>query len=218
MVDLALVMVQLQFTGNALCALNVALLGRFVAAREHDDQDLAAARERASVVLLEPTNHIGGVNTGGLSFSDSNQTVRSTVMGLFDEWHSRIEKDYQQRGVALPYKVSEKDHKPWTYEPSVAMRITMLMLDEAKVKVLKKRELKSVTKDAARITRIATSDGTFVAKVFIDATYEGDLMAAAGVSWTIGREGRAESGGCVMESRSGRTRGDAEQLGDLHER
>ena len=153
---------------------------------------IAAAREGASVVLLEPTNHIGGVNTGGLSFSDSNQTVRSTVMGLFDEWHSRIEKDYQQRGVALPYKVSEKDHKPWTYEPSVAMRITTQMLDEARVKVLKKRELKSVTKDAARITRIATSDGTFVAKVFIDATYEGDLMAAAGVSWTIGREGRKD--------------------------
>ena len=41
------------------------------------------------------------IGTGGLSFSDSNQTVRSTVMGLFDEWHRRIEQDYQQRGVAL---------------------------------------------------------------------------------------------------------------------
>src|SRR5689334_729747 len=57
---------------------------------------IAAAREGASVILLEPTNHVGGVNTGGLSFSDSNQTVRSTVMGLFDEWHSRIDRDYQQ--------------------------------------------------------------------------------------------------------------------------
>ena len=65
---------------------------------------IAAAREGASVILLEPTDHIGGVNTGGLSFSDSNQTVRSTVLGLFDEWHSRIEKDYQQRGVKLPYQ------------------------------------------------------------------------------------------------------------------
>src|SRR5687767_12612003 len=103
---------------------------------------IAAAREGASVILLEPTNHIGGVNTGGLSFSDSNQTVRSTVMGLFDEWHSRIEQDYLQRGVALPYKVAEKDDKKWTYEPHVAAKITKAMLDEAGVKVLTRRILK----------------------------------------------------------------------------
>ena len=153
---------------------------------------IAAARENASasVFLLEPTAHIGGVNTGGLSFSDSNQTVRSTVMGLFDEWHSRIEQDYQQRGVALPYKVSEKDNAKWTYEPSVAMRVTRAMLDEAKVRVLPNHALTSVTKDGPRIREIATTGGAFEARVFVDATYEGDLMAAAGVSWTIGREGR----------------------------
>lgn len=155
---------------------------------------IAAAREGASVILLEPTDHVGGVNTGGLSFSDSNQTVRSTVMGLFDEWHSRIEKDYQQRGVTLPYKVSEKDNKVWTYEPSVAMRITRQMLDEAKVQVLTQQVLKSVTKDGPRITALQTSGGEYKARVFIDATYEGDLLAAAGVSWTIGREGRKEYG------------------------
>ncbi|MEQ1850315.1 MAG: FAD-dependent oxidoreductase [Chthoniobacteraceae bacterium] len=155
---------------------------------------IAAAREGASVVLLEPTDHVGGVNTGGLCFSDSNQTVRSTVMGLFEEWHTRIETDYTARGIKLPYKVSEKDQKHWTYVPGVAMRITRQMLDEAKVKVLTKRVLKSVTKEGARITRLRTSDGDFGAKVFIDASYEGDLMAAAGVSWTIGREGRSEFG------------------------
>ncbi|MBI5775338.1 MAG: FAD-dependent oxidoreductase [Verrucomicrobia bacterium] len=155
---------------------------------------IAAAREGASVILLEPTDHVGGVNTGGLCFSDSNQTVRQTVGGLFEEWHLRIEKDYQQRGIALPYKVSVKDHTPWTYEPHVAVRITKQMLDEAGVKVLTKRALKKVTKNGAHITQIATSDGEFAAKVFVDATYEGDLMAAAGVSWTIGREGRKEFG------------------------
>ena len=155
---------------------------------------IAAAREGASVVLLEPSDHVGGVNTGGLAFSDSNQVLRSTVMGLFDEWHTRIEADYTARGIKLPYKVSEKDHKAWTYEPSVAMRITLAMLDEAKVKVLTKRVLKSASKDGARITKLHTSDGDFTAKVFIDGTYEGDLMAAAGVSWTIGREGRKEFG------------------------
>jgi len=155
---------------------------------------IAAAREGASVILLEPTAHVGGVNTGGLCFSDSNQTVRSTVLGLFDEWHSRIEKDYQQRGVELPYKVSEKDHKHWTYEPHVAAKITKEMLDEAGVKVLTKRVLKSAIKDGALITDLVTSEGEFAAKIFIDGTYEGDLMAAAGVSWTIGREGRKEFG------------------------
>ncbi|MFO1485626.1 MAG: FAD-dependent oxidoreductase [Verrucomicrobiaceae bacterium] len=155
---------------------------------------IAAAREGASVVLLEPTAHVGGVNTGGLCFSDSNQTVRSTVMGLFDEWHARVEKDYQQRGVKLPYQVSVKDHTHWTYEPHVAAKITQEMLDEAGVKVLTKRVLKSVAKSGAHITQITTSDGEFTAKVFIDGTYEGDLMAASGVSWAIGREGRKAFG------------------------
>ncbi|MCB1276837.1 FAD-dependent oxidoreductase [Prosthecobacter sp.] len=155
---------------------------------------IAAAREGSSVILLEPTAHVGGVNTGGLCFSDSNQTVRSTVMGLFDEWHARVEKDYQQRGVKLPYQVSVKDHTHWTYEPHVAAKITQEMLDEAGVKVLTKRVLKSVVKSGTRITQIATRDGDFTAKVFIDGTYEGDLMAASGVSWTIGREGRKEFG------------------------
>ncbi len=155
---------------------------------------IAAAREGASVILLEPTGHIGGVNTGGLCFSDSNQTVRSTVMGLFDEWHSRVEQHYLQNNVALPYKVSEKDSKSWTYEPHVAAKITQEMLAEAGVKVLPNRVLKTVTKDGAHIKLITTSQGDFAAKVFIDGTYEGDLMAAAGVSWTIGREGKKEYG------------------------
>jgi hypothetical protein len=66
------------------------------------------------------------------------------------------------------------------------------MLDEAGVKVLTKQVLKQVKKSGARITKLTTSRGSFTAKVFIDASYEGDLMAAAGVRWTIGREGRAE--------------------------
>lgn len=155
---------------------------------------IAAAREGASVILLEPTGHIGGVNTGGLCFSDSNQTVRSTVMGLFDEWHRRVEKDYQDRGVALPYTVAVKDHAKWTYEPHIAMRVTRQMLDDAKVKVVTNGELKSVKKDGTRITGLVTKDGAYKAATFIDATYEGDLMAASGVSWTIGREGRKAFG------------------------
>jgi len=191
MKSLAILLVALSSLANAAQEADVIVYGAtpggFCAA-------IAAAREGASVILLEPTDHVGGVNTGGLCFSDSNQTVRSTVMGLFDEWHSRVEKDYQQRGVELPYKVSVKDHEKWTYEPHVAAKITREMLDEAGVKVLIRRVLKQVKKEGARITQVTTSDGEFIAKTFVDATYEGDLMAAAGVSWTIGREGRKEFG------------------------
>ena len=155
---------------------------------------IAAAREGVSVILLEPTGHIGGVNTGGLCFSDSNQTVRQTVLGLFDEWHTRIEEDYQGRGVKLPYDVKVKDHSEWTYEPHVAMRVTKAMLNEAGVKVLTGARIRTVSKQAARITKLVTSNGEFEAKVFIDGTYEGDLMAASGVRWTLGREGRNEFG------------------------
>jgi hypothetical protein len=161
---------------------------------------IAAAREGAKVVLLEPTAHVGGVNTGGLSFSDSNQTVRSTLLGLFEEWHQRVAADYAARGVKLPYDVAVKDNSVWTYEPHVAARVTDAMLKEAGVSVLTKQILEGVEKDGARIVGLRTSGGTHTAKVFIDATYEGDLMARAGVVWHLGRESRDEYG----ESYAGR--------------
>ncbi len=156
---------------------------------------VGAAREGASVALVEPSRLIGGVNSGGLSFSDSNQTVRAALRGLFEEFHLRMEKDYTDRGVKLPYKVAEKDHKSWTYEPHVAERALLAMLSEAKVKIFTESGLKDVTKSAAQITSLKTTKGdVFSAKSFVDATYEGDLMAAAKVSWVIGREGRKEFG------------------------
>jgi hypothetical protein len=161
---------------------------------------IAAAREGASVVLLEPTAHVGGVNTGGLSFSDSNQTVRSTLLGLFEEWHQRVADDYAARGVKLPYDVAVKDNSVWTYEPHVAARVTDAMLKEAGVRVLTKQTMEGVEKAGTRIVGLRTSGGTHTAKVFIDATYEGDLMARAGVVWHLGRESRDEFG----ESYAGR--------------
>ena len=161
---------------------------------------IAAAREGAKVVLLEPTAHVGGVNTGGLSFSDSNQTVRSTLLGLFEEWHQRVAADYAARGVKLPYDVAVKDNSVWTYEPHVAARVTDAMLKEAGVSVLTKQILEGVEKAGAKIVGLRTSGGMHTAKVFIDATYEGDLMARAGVVWHLGRESRDEYG----ESYAGR--------------
>lgn len=155
---------------------------------------IAAAREGASVILLEPTGHVGAMNTGGLSHCDSNQMVRSTVMGLFDEWHTRVVRDYTDRGLNAPYNPATKDQSRWTFEPHVAMRVTMQMLDEAGVTVLTEHYLQSVTKNGPRITSLVTKKEAFTARVFVDGTYEGDLMAAAGVDWTIGREGREEYG------------------------
>ncbi len=155
---------------------------------------IAAAREGASVILLEPTQHVGGLSTGGLSHCDSNQMRRETLMGLFDEWHTRIVKDYTDRGLPAPYDPKQKNQALWTFEPHVAMRVTKTMLKEAGVVLHTGRYLKSVTMEGPRITSLVTKDGTFEASVFVDGTYEGDLMAAAGVHWTIGREGRAEFG------------------------
>ena len=155
---------------------------------------IAAAREGASVILLEPTDHVGGVSTGGLSHCDSNQMVRETLMGLFDEWHARIVQDYTDRGLPAPYNPAKKDQSRWTFEPHVAMRVTMEMLNEAGVTVLTENYLQCVTKDGPRIKSLLTQQGRFTAKVFVDGTYEGDLMAAAGVDWTIGREGREAYG------------------------
>jgi ribulose 1,5-bisphosphate synthetase/thiazole synthase len=144
---LVLVFLTLGFSANAAMQSDVIVYGAtpggFCAA-------IAAAREGVSVILLEPTGHVGGVNTGGLSFSDSNQTVRSTLRGLFEEWHSRIEKDYQDRGVQLPYQVSVKDQAHWTYEPHVAARVTHSMLTDAGVKVMTRRVLRQVEKMGLR--------------------------------------------------------------------
>jgi hypothetical protein len=82
----------------------------------------------------------------------------------------------------LPYDVSVKDAPKWTCEPHMAARVTREMLDEANIRVLTGRRLTSVAKAGTVITKLATNEGEFVGKVFVDATYEGDLMAAAGVS------------------------------------
>ncbi|MEY2982869.1 MAG: hypothetical protein RL562_3096 [Planctomycetota bacterium] len=155
---------------------------------------IAAAREGAHVLLVEPSNHVGGLSTGGLSHCDSNQMVRSTVMGLFDEWHRRIVADYTGRGLPEPYDAEKKDTAVWTFEPHVAMRVTRQMLDEAGVRVLAEHPLETVAKDGPTIRAIVAGGCRLEARVFVDGTYEGDLMAAAGVAWTIGREGRDEFG------------------------
>ncbi len=163
---------------------------------------IAAAREGAKVTLLEPTSHVGGLSTGGLSHCDSNQMRRESLTGLFDEWHRRIVKDYVDRGQPAPYDPMNKTPGiRWIFEPHVATRVTQAMLKEAGVTVVTDCQLSAAEMSKARITFLRTSQGTFAAKAFVDGTYEGDLMAAAGVSWVIGREGRAEYGEALAGKR-----------------
>ncbi|SDK18604.1 FAD dependent oxidoreductase [Pedobacter sp. ok626] len=156
---------------------------------------VAAARENKSVVLIEPLPIVGGMMSGGLSFSDSNQMYRETLGGLFEEFHQRIEKLYQERGVKLGYKVAEKDTKVWTYEPHVAEKVFQAMLKEANVRILLKESLNFAEVKNSTIYMIQMHSGVKISgKVFIDASYEGDLMAAAKVTYRIGRESSAELG------------------------
>lgn len=136
---------------------------------------LAAAREGATVVVVEPTKWIGGMVTGGLASTDvGNEKV---IGGIAREFFNRA--------------ATIKPGTPmWYAESHANMAAFEAMVGEAKVRVFKGQRLRAVSRDGTRIESFTTKDGThYFGKVFIDATYEGDLMARAGVSYLIGREG-----------------------------
>ena len=141
---------------------------------------VVAAREGASVVVIEPTKWIGGMVTGGLCRSDVGK--EQTIGGFPREFFSRA--------------AAAKPNTPmWYAEPSVNMATFKGMLAEAGVKVVTGQSLKSIAMDGGRITQLTTSGGTkYEGKMFIDASYEGDLMAAAKVSYIVGRESSAQYG------------------------
>ena len=139
---------------------------------------VSAAREGLKVALLEPGRHLGGMVTGGLSATDHGR--KETVGGYSLEFYERLGRHY---GKEIE----------WYPEPHVAEKIFQEMVQEAKVTVLLQHRLKErdgVGKKGTRITEIRMENGSaFQAEIFLDASYEGDLMAQAGVSYTWGREG-----------------------------
>jgi hypothetical protein len=155
---------------------------------------VAAAREGKTVLLLEPGKHLGGMVSGGLGATDYGN--RASIGGYSREFFSRVREYYVQKyGPNAPQVKDCSDG--FHFEPHVAELIFKAMLKEAKVEVLfEQSRLLTVRKTGPRIDFIVTNDGrTYVynkssASVFIDATYEGDLMAKAKVSYAIGREGR----------------------------
>jgi hypothetical protein len=163
-----------------------------------------AGRMGKRVVLIEPTRRLGGMTTGGLGATDMGN--EKAIGGVSREFYQRVLRYYQNK-AAWKYETPEQYAKRERYyqgdalfgfEPHVAERIYNDMLDEAHVQVVRGERLdlkNGVTKDGPRLVSIRMESGrTFGGKVFIDASYEGDLMAKAGVSYTIGREANSQYG------------------------
>ena len=137
---------------------------------------VTAARLGKSVALVHYNHHLGGMSSGGLGVTDVGQ--QGAIGGIAREFYRRVGQRYSAADVVY-----------W-FEPKVAESVFWQMASEAGVSVFTNERLTGVTMNGRRITELVTESGMrFRAKMFIDTTYEGDLMAAAGVSFTVGREG-----------------------------
>ncbi|MDH4179605.1 MAG: FAD-dependent oxidoreductase [Armatimonadota bacterium] len=149
---------------------------------------VAGARHGLKTALVNPGSHIGGLVSGGLSGTDTGK--KEVIGGLSLEFYFRAGRHYD-----LARHLQEI---AWMPEPKVAEAIMRDMLRENGVTLIENhrlREKTGVRKDGARIVEITTENGSrFQAKVFADASYEGDLMAQAKVGYTFGRESTQQYG------------------------
>lgn len=169
---------------------------------------IQAARLGKNVVLISKNQHVGGLATSGLTATDMNRN--DMVGGIAREFYQRIYAYYQDptawrnqdrdeffiQSIRRTYRGKNDDRQmQWVYESKIAEKIMLDMLEEAGVKLWFNERLQledGIKKRGTRITAISMESGKTVnAKVFIDATYEGDLMAKAGVSYIVGRESNA---------------------------
>lgn len=136
-----------------------------------------AKKAGRSVLLIEPGKHLGGLTTGGLGYTDIGN--KFAIRGLSLEFYRQIGQHYGK-------------FEQWVFEPHVAESLFTDYVNRAKIEVLYQHRLLSANKENGAIKEIQLdANGTTVtvsAKMFIDCTYEGDLMAKAGVSYTVGRE------------------------------
>jgi hypothetical protein len=157
---------------------------------------ISAKREGRSVILVNPVSFLGGMSSSGLGATDF-LAYRSTFGGIASEFYD---------GVARAYG---KDHVR-SFEPHVGKQVFEKLIADSGVNVVFNEQLdrtsgKGVTMDGNRINAITTLSGkTYRGKMFIDASYVGDLMAAAGVTFTVGREQESQYG----EDMNGVRRGD----------
>ena len=162
-----------------------------------------------TVIIVSPDKHLGGLSSGGLGFTDTGN--KAVIGGLAREFYHRVYQHYQkpeawnwerreqfgnigQGTVAL----DGENRTMWIFEPHVAEQVFEDFIREYKIPVVRNEWLNrktGVKKSGASIVSIKTLSGkTYTGKMFIDATYEGDLMAAAGVSYHVGRESKAQYG------------------------
>ena len=169
-----------------------------------------ASRMGKRVVIAEPGKYLGGLTTGGLGATDIGN--KAAVGGVSREFYHRIAKHYAQdsawkhetraeyfarraSGQSKASDLMSTNATMWTFEPHVAEMVYNGWLREAKVPVYFEQRLVSVKKDGTRITEFTVENGNvYRAKMFIAATYEGDLMGKAGVSFHVGREANATYG------------------------
>lgn len=153
-----------------------------------------------SVVLIEPGQHLGGLTVSGLGQTDSGD--KTVIGGISREFYRRIRQHYSQdsswRQEQMTQNASYKQpgDAMWTFEPHVAEKVMKDWLTDEGVTCVLGESLNRKTgvhKESARIRSIKMNSGrSFSGKRFIDATYEGDLLAAAQVSYTIGREANSQ--------------------------
>lgn len=160
-----------------------------------------------TVVVVSPDKHLGGLSSGGLGWTDSGN--KAVVGGLARQFYHRVWQHYQQpdawrwqsreaygnRGQGTT-AMDQTARTMWIFEPHVAEAAFDAWVKELEIPVVRDAWLDragGVRRDGRRITSITTLDGqTFAGRMFIDATYEGDLMAAAGVSYHVGREASSQ--------------------------
>ena len=162
-----------------------------------------------SVIVVGPDVHLGGLSSGGLGYTDTGN--KAVIGGLARNFYHRVWVEYQkdstwawQRPEAFGNKgqgtvAMDKDERTmWIFEPSVAEKVFEDYVKEFGLTVLRDEWLdraKGVRLADGRIAEITMLSGKkFAGKMFIDATYEGDLLAAAGVSYHVGREANSAYG------------------------
>lgn len=160
---------------------------------------VAAARQGHTVALVDINAHVGGVVSGGLVATDIGD--RATVGGLADDFFKRVAAHYAKT-YGADSKQSLACHNGIVFEPKVAELVFEQMLAEQAPRIARypRNRYRDVTLDGGRVATLVTEDlaanalRTFAGQVFIDASYEGDLLAGAHVPYRVGRESRAEYG------------------------
>jgi len=166
-----------------------------------------ARRMGRTVALVDPGTHLGGLTTGGLGATDIGN--KAAVGGVSREFYQRVARHYARAeswtrerradyfahhasGQSQASDLAATNATMWTFEPHVARDILAGMLAEAGVEVRFAQRPARVESEGGRIQSLVMEGGeVFRARVFIDASYEGDLMALAGVRFIIGREANA---------------------------